>query len=127
IRHEDIVLRIPGKIGLPVECAYVSDGIVLGVLLTTFDVFFKIIDSFRFAAEHHLDHAVWIEFDDHVRSFIDHPYVVVLIDTYVGREGSGIVAGTPELDELQFFGELEKLRSCPATRAATRTSARVNE
>src|SRR5207237_8069979 len=39
VRHEDIVLRIPGKVSLPVECAYVSNWKVLDVFLAAFHVF----------------------------------------------------------------------------------------
>src|SRR5262249_16479583 len=108
-------------------CAYVTDRKVLDVLLPTFEVFFKIIDGFRLTAEDHFDHAIRIELDDHVRAFIHHPDVVVLIYSHRVRERSAIVPRAPELDELQFFVELEELRSRPATRAAARTRAGINE
>src|SRR5262249_15432091 len=68
-----------------------------------------------------------IEFDDHIRAFIHHPDVVVFIDAYGVREGSGIVVRPPKLDELQFFVELEELCGRSATRAAAHTRPRINK
>src|SRR5580700_5262165 len=42
----------------------------------------RIVDRLRFSAHGHHDAAFWIKFYDHIRTFIDHPDVVLRVDAH---------------------------------------------
>ena len=86
------------------------------ILLTAFDEALQVVDGLRLSAEHHFDHAIRVELDDHSGTLVNHPHVVVLIDADGVRERRGVVIRAPQLDEFQVFVELEQFRGRPATR-----------
>src|SRR5436190_1107802 len=61
------------------------------------------------AAPHH-DLSRRVELDDHVRAFVGHPDVVLLVDAHGMRKRRRVIVRTPLLDELQALVELEELR-----------------
>ena len=114
VADENIALRIEGDIGRLPEAA------VLGGLRR--DWMFQrsgfFVGGFLLAAEHHGHAARWIELDDHVRAFVDHPDIVVLVDAHRMRERPGIKILADLTDELAVGSELEQLRGgCGVGRA----------
>ena len=118
IGDEDVVLGVPRQVRLPVERADTRRRDALGVLFTALEVFLEIVDRFRLAAEDHLHHRIRVELDDHVRPFVHHPDVVVLVDAHRVGKRRRVVARPPQLDELQVFVELEQLGGGSPSRAA---------
>ena len=106
----DVALRVPGHVGRTVERAGVAGRVAHFVLLAAIEVLLEIVDRFGLAAEHHRHVPLRVELDDHVRAFVGHPDVVVLVDADGVRERRGVVVRPPLLDELQVRIELEQLR-----------------
>ena len=71
--------------------------------------------------------ALRVELDDHVRPFVRHPHVVVLVDAHGVRERRGVVVLAPLLDELQVLIEFEELRGRGAARRADIAAAGEHE
>lgn len=86
IAHVDIVVRIPSNVGFPVECAHRPNRKALFPLFTAFDEFLEVVNSLWLSAKRHFDHATRVELDNHVRSLVNHPHIVVLIDANGVRE-----------------------------------------
>ena len=87
----------------------------------------EVVDRFVLAAEHHGDQPLRVELHHHVRAFVDHPEVVVLVepDGVGEREAVGVLA--PLLDVLAGLVELEELRRLRAARRTGVAAARVDE
>ena len=90
-------------------------GGVLSSLSALLDEALEPVERFLLAAERHGDAAVGTELDDHVRAFVGHPDVVVLVDANRVGEARRVVVRAPLLDELQVLVELEqhRRRRCP--------------
>ena len=90
------------------------------------------VDRFRLAAHRHHDAALGIELDDHVRSFVDDPDVVLWIDAHRVREDEAVEALADLADELARRIELEQPRgaarerrgACRAWRSGCRSACR---
>src|SRR5215467_7613804 len=69
-----------------------------------------LIGGFLPAPENHHDVAGLIELDDHIRTFINRPDVVILVDPHGVRFRPCIETLADLADELAFRTELEQLR-----------------
>ena len=86
------------------------------------------VERFLLAAERHRDAAVGTELDDHVRAFVGHPDVVVLVDTNRVREAGGVVVRAPLLHELQVLDRTRRAsRRGAALHRARATGAAEHE
>ena len=111
----DIALRIPGHVGGLAELAV--DGRQRGIHPLPR---FRIVRGFLLAAEHHRDAPFGIQADDHVRSLVHEPEVVVPVEANGVGVGERVETLADLADELAVLVELEELR-----RRRTERRARV--
>ena len=100
-----------GRLNVPIDpfgCG--SLGLPAGVVkarAAAFEEFLEIIDGFRRATKLFLGHALGIEFDDHARTLVDHPDVIVFVDAHGVSERGSIVMRSPLLDEISDFRRIQ--------------------
>src|SRR5665213_959758 len=90
VGYVDVSLRVPGNVSGAVKRTDRSfwmwvPGAPAGVVkarAAAFEEFLEIIDGFRRATKLFLGHALGIEFDDHARTLVDHPDVIVFVDAH---------------------------------------------
>ena len=86
-----------------------------------------LVRGFLFASEHHLDPALGIELDHHVRALVGDPDIVVGVDLHCVRERPGIkvVADLPQI--IAVGVKLEELRRRRAVGRAGRGASMQHE
>jgi len=91
------------------------------------------VDRLRLAADRHQDAAVLVELHDQVGGLVNHPDVVLRVDTDDVREHEAVDADPDLADEGALVVELEQARAAvredarPAERGGRRPRARVDE
>jgi hypothetical protein len=96
-------------------------------LVALFEEALHVVDRLVLAAEHHRDEPLRVELHHHVRPFVDHPEVVVLVEPDGVREGEAVRVLAPLLHVVALFVELEELRRLGAARRTDVAAARVDE
>jgi len=110
VGHEDVPLRVPANIGLPMErIRPVCPGV-----LTAARCLRELVERVGPLPEHHEQLAVWTEFLDDVGAFIDGPDVVVLVHAHGMRECEAVAADAELLDERAGLVEFEQARLAAA-------------
>ena len=110
VGHEDVALRIPADVGLPMERVRPVGARVL----TAARHQRQLLERIGPLAEHHQQLAVGAELLDDVGAFVDGPDVVVLVDAHRVREREAVAAGAELLDEGAVLIELEQTRLAAA-------------
>src|SRR5215203_3868404 len=95
VGHEDVALRIPADVGLPMERVRPVGTRVLATARRQC----QLVERIWTLAENHQQLAVGAELLDHVGALIHGPDIVVLVDPHGMRECKAITARAEFLDE----------------------------